>query len=441
MLTHHKAILRLGIPIAIGQLGVIIMGFADTMMVGRYSTDALAAASFVNSVFNLITFFMMGYSYGLTPLVSSLFGQNKLLEAGATLKRAVVCNLLFALFLMAIMAVAYFNLERMGQPEEILPLMRPYYVMIFISMIFVALFNVLRQFTDGITETSTAMWALLVGNAFNIVGNYFLIYGIGPFPELGLLGAGISTMSARILMALILLFALLFRRRYAVYREGMQRAVLDFGKLRYINRQSMPIALQMGMESGAFTFSAIMAGWIGAVDLATYQVMVTVGTLGFLFYYSFGSGLSIRVATFYGTKDWTMVRQASRAGCHLLLVMALCSSLTFLFLGEPLIRIFTQDPAVIALSVSLIPPLILYQLGDAMQICFSNALRGTAHVTSMMWIAFISYIVVNLPVGYLLAFPLGMGIYGLFLAFSFGLFVAAALFYTQYRSVLRKMEA
>lgn len=211
MLTHHKAILRLGIPIAIGQLGVIIMGFADTMMVGRYSTDALAAASFVNSVMNLITFLLMGYSYGLTPLVSSLFGQGKRQEAGGVLKQALACNLLFALFLMAIMATGYFFLDRMGQPSQLLPLIRPYYLVMLVSLFFVALFNALRQFTDGITDTSTAMWALLTGNVFNIVGNYFLIYGIGPFPELGLVGAGLSTLFSRILVPVILLAVLLYR--------------------------------------------------------------------------------------------------------------------------------------------------------------------------------------------------------------------------------------
>lgn len=440
MNSHHKAILRLGVPIAIGQLGVIIMGFADTMMVGRYSTDALAAASFANSVFNLFTFLLMGYSYGLTPLVSSLFGRGCKAEAGGVLKQAVAANLLFALFLAALLSVAYFGLHRMGQPAELLPLIRPYYAALTASLVFVALFNALRQFTDGITETRTAMWALLTGNALNIIGNYLLIYGIGPFPELGLTGAGISTLFSRIAMAAILLAVLLLRRRYAVYREGVSQTPLHGAGLRHINSRSLPIALQMGMESGAFTFTGIMAGWIGAVDLATYQVMVTLGTLGFLFYYSFGAGVSIRVAVFYGRKDWAQLRRAVRAGTHILLGMALCSSLVFFFWGESIIRLFTSDSVVIALSLSLIPPLILYQLGDAMQICFANALRGTSHVMPMMWIAFVSYIVVNIPAGYLLAFPLGCGIYGLFIAFSLGLFVAAALFFAQFRRVMRRVE-
>ena len=438
MLNHHKAILRLGIPITIGQLGVIIMGFADTMMVGRYSTDALAAAAFVNSVVNLMMYFLMGYSYGLTPIISSLFGQGRKKQVGETLKQAIVCNILYALVLMAILGGVYIFLDRIGQPDELLPLIRPYYICTLISVLFVAIFNAVRQFTDGITATSVGMWALLASNAINIIGNYFLIYGIGPFPELGLLGAGLSTLFSRIVMALIPVIVLLRRPAYQIYREGMRSVRLNKECMKYINRQSLPISLQMGMESAAFSFSGVMAGWLGAVELATFQVMVTIATLGFSVYYSFGAGVSIRVATYYGMKDWENVRSATRAGVHILLVLACCSSFVFFFFGESLIRIFTTDTAVIALALSIIPPLILYQMGDAMQICFANALRATSYVMPMMWIAFVSYVVVNLPAAYILAFCCNMGIYGLFLAFSTGLFVAAALFFYSYRRVMRK---
>ena len=194
LLPHYKATLRLGIPIAIGQIGVIIMGFADTMMVGRYATEALASASFVNSVFNLISFLIMGYSYGLTPLVSAHCGRGEKHEAGGLLKQALMANGLFTLVLLTIMTVLYFYVDRMGQPPQLLPHIRPYYIVIGISMIFVALFNAVRQFTDGTSDTATGMWILLTGNALNIIGNVLLIYGVGPFPELGLLGAGLSTL-------------------------------------------------------------------------------------------------------------------------------------------------------------------------------------------------------------------------------------------------------
>ena len=435
---HYAATLRLGVPIAVGQIGVILMGFADTMMVGHYSTGSLAAASFVNNLFNLVTFLLMGYSYGLTPLISAHCGRGERAEAGACLKNALAVNALYGTLLLSIMAVLYFFLDRMGHPEEILPLVRPYYLVMLISMIFVMAFNVLRQFTDGTADTTTGMWTLLAGNALNIGGNYLLIYGIGPFPELGLLGAGLSTLFARVFSAAMLGGIILARKRYAPFRSGFRAARIRLSEMLHINAKSLPVSIQMGMETGSFTFSAVMAGWLGAVDLASYQVLVTIGTLGFLFYYSFGAGMSIRVATFTGTKDWPGVRQAAWAGCHILVAMAILSSATFLCFGEQLIRVFTSDPEVQAIALTLIGPLVLYQFGDAMQICFANALRGTAHVMPMMGIAFVSYIVVGIPASFVMGFPLGMGIHGIFLAFSIGLFTAATLFFITFRHVVRR---
>lgn len=439
MVSHYGATLRLGLPIAVGQLGVIIMGFADTMMVGRYSTEALAAASFANSVLNLCTFMLMGYSYGLTPWVSAHYGAGRLARAGGVLRRGLVCNVLFALLLVAGLGAVYVFLPHMGQPVALLPLIRPYLLCLALSLPFVAAFNALRQFTDGLTHTATAMWALLGSNALNVVGNYLLIYGPGPLPEWGLTGAGVSTLLSRMVMAAALGVVVLRSRRYAPYRRGYRAASCHLAALRRVHAQSWPIGMQMGMESGAFTFTGIMAGWIGAVDLAAFQVMVTVGTLGFLLYYSFGAGVSIRVAAFVGTQSWQQVQQATRAGVVILLGMACLSSLTFVLGGRWLISLFTTDAAVLGLCLSLIPPLVLYQLGDAMQICFANALRGTAHVQSMMWIAFVSYLVVNLPMAYVLAFSLGLGSMGLFLAFSAGLFTAALLFARQYYRVVRRL--
>lgn len=413
------------------------MGFADTMMVGRYATNALAAASFVNNVFTLVTFLLMGYSYGLTPLISAFCGRGEKAAAGGTLKQALVANSLFGGVVIAAMATLYFFLDRLGQPAEILPLVRPYYVVILVSMAFVMLFNVLRQFTDGTTDTAAGMWTLLAGNVLNIIGNVLLIYGIGPFPELGLLGAGISTLFSRIVMAVVLALIIMRRRRYAPYRAGWCTAKFQRREVSHINKVSLPVSLQMGMETGAFTFSAVMAGWLGEVPLAAYQVMVTIGTLGFLFYYSFGAGMSIRVASFTGTGNTAEVRCAARAGFHILLLLATLASATFLLFGRELIALFTTDPLVIATAATVLVPLAVYQFGDATQICFANALRGTGRVVSMMWIAAVSYLVINIPLGFVLAFPCRLGIVGLYIAFSAGLFTAAALFRSRFHRVLK----
>ena len=436
-MSHYSATLRLGVPIAIGQLGVIILGFADTLMVGRYSTDALAASAFVNNLFTLFTFLLMGYSYGLTPIVSALFGQGKQAEAGEQLKPALLSGTVFCLLLMAVWGIAYFNLEHFGQPDELLPLIRPYFLVILVSMIFVMLYNELRQFTDGLTHTTLGMYTLMIGNALNIVGNWLLIYGPGPFPEMGLMGAGIATLLARVLMVVLMVAALWWKKGYAPYREGFARCRASLDGMQAIVRASLPIAIQMGLECAAFTMSAVMAGWVGKVELAAYQVMVTIGTLGFLLYYSFGAGTSIRVANFYGQHDRTNVFHAGAAGRNLLFLMAACSSLLIYLLAEPLIRVFTTDTAVIAISLSLIPLLVLYQFADAMQICYANILRGTGHVLAMVRIAIISYLIVNIPAAFILGFTLGWGVKGIFLAFFIGLFTAATLFFKEYRKAMR----
>ena len=184
---HYKALIFLGLPIVIGQVGVIILGFADTLMIGHHSTEELGAASFVNNVFTLCIIFSTGFSYGLTPIVGSLYCNRRFAEAGQALRCSLVANVLVALLLTFIMTVVYFNVERLGQPEELMPLIKPYYLVLLASLVFVMLFNGFKQFTDGITDTKTAMWILLGGNTLNIIRQLY------PYQrQTGLPGAGVA---------------------------------------------------------------------------------------------------------------------------------------------------------------------------------------------------------------------------------------------------------
>lgn len=416
----------------VGQLGFVVVGFADTLMVGRYSTDALAAASFVNNIMTLVIVSLMGFSYGITPIVSALAAQRNFSKIGSRMRDAAFANMLFSGSLMLVLVVLYFYLDRMGQPEHLLPLVRPYYIVSWISLAFVAAFNILRQFADGLSEPSIGMWLLIGGNIFNIVFNYFLIYGACGFPELGLLGAGISTLAARVLMAVAFICIVLQIKRFRTSVESFSASRTQSAGIRSIFKISLPISLQSGMETGSFTFSCVMVGWIGAAQLASYQVMVTVGMLGFMFYYGIGAATAIKVAGYAGLGDVGNLRRSAFASHIILLFMALGASLIFYFFADPLIGIFTADKEVIAISKTLIVPLILYQFGDATQVCYANALRGTSHVYSMMWIAFVSYMAVGLPTGYVLAFVVGLGEVGVFLSFTVSLFLAGALFFARF---------
>lgn len=436
---YYKQILVVGLPILLGQLGVIITGFVDTMMVGRYSTDALASASFVNSVFNLMNIVCLGFSYGLTPIVSAYFATGESGRIGAVVKTALVLNLLFGLLCGAIMLILYVFLDEMGQPEHLLPLMRPYYVVILVSMIPVVAVNALRQFTDGITDTKLAMIILIGGNVLNIFGNWLLIYGKWGFPEWGLYGAGISTLVARVLMLVAYVVCLCLMKRYRPYLRGFIDGIVTLREMRKIGKLSLPVSMQMGMETAIFTVATVFVGWFGADYLAAYQVILVMGTLGFMVYYSFGASMSIMIANYNGVGDVSQVRRCAQAGYHIILASAVIASLLLLVGGRGVIALFTDDEAVIAIALSLILPWMVYQFGDATQVAYANALRGIKCVMPVMNYAFIAYAVLGIPACYVFAFPLGGGIVGVYLSFAVSLFVAGMLFMRRFYVEINKM--
>lgn len=424
----YAALLRLGLPILVGQLGMIVLGFADNIMVGRYSTFALASASFVNNVFNVAIFCCLGFTYGITPIVGALFTQKRHGDIGATVRNALVLNLIFVLLIIGVMTAIYLNVDSLGQPEELLPLIRPYFLIYLVGMLPLAVFNVFAQWSYGIKDTKLPMWIILGTNALNILGNYLLIFGHWGLPELGLVGAGLSTLFARVLGMVIIIAWFVYRKANRPYRDGFAKARVSADSLRKIWSISIPISMQMTFESGSFTAAAVMTGWISAIDLAAFQIIVIVGTLGFCIYYSIGSAVTILVANEAGQSDRRAMRRVAWAGYHVLLTLMCLSSMIFIFFGETLMGCFTEDPAVLAVTSGLILPLVMYQAGDATQINFAGALRGTSHVMPMLWIAFVSYVVFGIPATYLLGFPMGLGIFGIILSFSVSLFIAAALF-------------
>lgn len=421
-------IFRLGLPVLVSQIGMIVVGFADNIMVGHYSTDALASASFVNNLFNLPIFAAMGFSYGLTPLVGALFTNGRPDKIGQVLRAGVVVNIAVSLLLILVMGGVYLYLPSLGQPEHLLPVIRPYFLIYMIGMFPICVFNAFAQWSYGIRNTSMPMWIMLGANALNILGNYMLIYGHFGAPELGLTGAGISTLTARVLSAIMIIMVFFRNPRYSDYSAGYRHKRPEPEIYGNVVRMSWPVSLQMSFETAAFSGCAVMCGWIGAVEMAAFQIVVVVGTLGFCIYYAMATSVAVLVANEAGRNDAAGMRQKAFAGYGVILAACTLSSLFFGLGSSHVMSIFTEDPAVLAAAVGVILPLVLYQVGDATQINFANALRGTGNVRPMMWIAFVSYILVGLPASYLLAFTFGMGLYGIVLSFSCSLFLAAALF-------------
>lgn len=424
---NYASLLKLALPIIIGQLGGIITGLADTIMVGQHSTAELAASSFVNNVLNAFIIFGTGFSFALTPLVGENLARTKRYVVSAWLKNGIVANFLLSLVLMAILTVIYFNVEHMGQPAELLPLIKPYFLISMISIIFIMLANSFRQFVEGITDPSVSMWILVSGNLLNIVGNYVLIYGKWGFPEMGLMGAGYSTLISRIFMLAMFILVFVFRPSYKVYRKGFMRMWVLPNRLMRVTKLGVPIALQQGLEAATFSLTAIMVGWLGSTELAAHQVVISISTISFTTYLGLGSATAIRTSFYKGAKDWAQVRKTTVAGIHLGVIVSTITCLALFIFRNDISYIFSDDPKVCSIVILLLPILMLYQYVDGAQIVLANALRGLADVKPIMWISFITNFLLAIPAGYLLGFPLGLGIEGIWLAYPIGFVFSVAL--------------
>lgn len=435
---HYRSLLSLGLPIMIGQLGMIVLGFADTMMVGHHSTTELGAASFVNNIINLAIITGTGFSYGLTPIVGGLFGRRELPEAGQALRCSLIANMLATVVMAVVLVALFLNLGNIGQPEELLPYMRPYYLVLLLSLPFVMLFNAFKQFTDSITETRTSMWILLSGNLINILGNYVLIYGKCGMPEMGVLGAGVATLLSRVVMVGLFMVVLMSRRKFHPYREGFFSKGWSAQLVRRLTSLGTPIALEMGMETASFSLSIIMVGWLGTIALASHQVMTTISQFTFMVYYGLGTAVAVRTSYFNGQRDHANTCHTVIAGLHVMVALELLLSGIIFLLRNQLGSWFTDSAEVSATVLTLMVPFFIYQFGDGLQINYANALRGIADVKPLMVIAFIAFFVISLPVGYLCGFVLGYGLMGVWMAFPFGLTSAGVMMWWRFRQQMKK---
>lgn len=434
--THYTALARLGLPIVVGQIGMMLVGFADTLMIGHHSTQELAAASFVNNLMILAVVTGIGFSMGLTPVVGALCGQKRLEDAGVALRCSIKANSGVGILLTLLALLLYLFIDRLGQPDELLPLIRPYYLIVSATLLPVMWFNSGKQFTDGIALTRYGMWILLAGNGLNILGNWLLINGVGPFPELGLQGAGISTLCSRLAMVAAYVIILSRGERFAPFRIGLFSRKHHQEKRQLFRRLCLlgfPMAMQSGMETASFSLTAIMVGWLGTVALASHQIMCTISQFNFMMYLGLGTAVSIRISHFYGQGDMNQVKQTASAGFHLMLILEVMLSLLLILMHKEMGGWFTDSPEVTAMVASLFVVFIAYQFGDGLQINYANALRGIADVKVLVIIAFIAYFIISLPASYLFAFPLGLGLPGVWMGFPFGLTSAGLMLWWRFR--------
>jgi len=420
----------------LGQLSTILMGLADTLMVGRYGTNELAAAGFVNNTLSLLLVAGMGFSYGLTPVVGALYGEGRVHDIAGKLRNGLIACCGVGVLLTFLAGMIWVALPWLGQPEELMPLMRPYLFILLLSLLPQMAFNAYKQFSDGVQDTAMPMWIMVVANVFNFVGNWFLIFGHCGFPEMGLLGAGIATLLSRLLQLALMAGVFHFTKHYEQYRKDFKTLSFPFkGELEgvlEISRLGWPVALQMGMEAASFSLSATYAGWLGTNALAAHQVVITISHFFFMLYYGLSAAVAVRVSYYRGAGEMEQTRKVAASGVHLCWFIALCQGIPLFLLRDRVGFLFTPSADVAALVAVIIIPFLIFQFGDALQSTYANALRGMARVKAMVWIAFVAYILVSLPLGYIFGFVCNWGIVGVWMAFPFGLTTAGLLYYREF---------
>ena len=406
---HFRPLLRLGLPVIIGQVGLILVGFADNVMVSHHSLSELAAASFVNNFLNLVIIFGMGFSYGLTPLVATNKEWGRLDQVAHYLGHSFLLNLLIALLIGGGLFLLEGSLGAFNLSEELRPIALPYYRIQILGFMVVMLFNTFKQYTEGMGDTQIPMYITLAGNVLNIGLNYLLIYGKGGFPEWGLYGAGLSTLVSRVVMliAIVAVTALLPRYRKILDRVKSLHWSWREGLVPLL-RLGTPVALQMGMEAASFSVAVILVARISTAALAAHQIIATISTLGFMVYYGIGAATAIRSSTLLAQGERRETRYVASAGVYLCLFVAAVMMPLLVLCREPVVRLFNADLSVAEATYLALIPLCLYQIGDALQIVYANALRGISRVAVLAPAAALCHLIVAPTMAWLFGFGVGL---------------------------------
>lgn len=438
-LPQYRENLSLALPVMLSQVGQVVVQLCDNAMVGHLGALSLAAVSFGGAVFVIFLFFGTGISMGLTPLVGEMYARHDYRTSARLFQNALVLNSAVGILLFIILQLLGQCLGLMGQSDEVVAEAAPYYNYLAWSIIPFMVFAAFKQFLEGVGNTITGMVVVLTANAINILFNYLLIYGHWGFPAMGAAGAGLATLISRICMPLFVLIYFIRVASLRRYFRFFSWVAQGWRMTRRLLAVGLPISMQMVLEVSAFALTLIMMGWIGTVEQAAHQVVLSISNIVYMIIVGISSATTIMVSHRFGVGDYRGLRRAATASWHLGLVANGLTMTCFILLRHWLPLMFTSDEAVVAVAAQLFVMAAIYQIPDGLQTIALGVLRGMQDVRVTMNYAFVAYIIINLPVGYLCAFILGWGAPGLWIGFIVGLSVAAILFIARYRRAVRRL--
>lgn len=448
---YYKRLLHLAAPVVLAQAGQLTTQFADTAMVGNYGGEdavPLAAVSLGSSLFLLIYLAAMGFAMSITPLVGEHYARNDRRMVGHLFQNGIAYSLIIgvistiiALALRPFIGVLGVWMSGAGSDvTAVTDMALPYYDMLVWSIMPLMVFLAVKQFLEGIGNTKVAMWITLVGNFLNILLNWVFIFGRWGFEAMGAEGAGLATLLARVVQMLLIIAYFYLSCRLRIYRSFFSSEALSRKLMRRCVAIGFPISFQMVLESAAFILTSILALSFGAAASGAMQVSFSIANIAWMITVAIGSASTIVVSHIYGSKDRKHLRPMVNATYHLGLLWATLMAVMFVVLRSELVAIFTDNAEIIAISANLLMLISIYQFSDSVQGLSISMLRGLQDVKIIMPIVLCSYLILNIPLGALLAYKLDLECYGLAIGLIIGLSSAAVMTFIRVRRNVRKFE-
>lgn len=431
-----RELLRLALPVVVVQVGMMLMGVVDTIMIGHYSTAALAAVALGNLYFFSAAVFGMGVLMALDPVVAQAVGARDELAVSRAVQRGLVISLVLTVLTSLALAPATAVLTALRQPDDVIPLAAEYTRIAIPGVYAFLAFVVLRQTLQAMKRMTPIVVTIVGANVVNVGINWILIYGRAGFPEMGVAGASWATSISRWIMALVLLG--LGWRTFEPCLVPFRRETFAPKPLLRMLRLGAPIGLQFQLEFGAFAMIGLLMGWIGTTAMAGHQVAINLASLTFMVPMGIGAAAAVLVGQAVGRGDAPGARQASRAALVCGTVFMTVSAVVLLLVPDELAGIYTSQPEVLAAAVLLIPIAGVFQIFDGIQVVAVGVLRGIGDTRAPVIVNLLGFWVIGVPVSMYLGFRTELGAAGLWWGLVAGLVAVACFLLLRVRSRLSR---
>ncbi len=440
--------LKLAYPVILGMLGHTLVGFVDNIMVGQLGTAELAAVSLGNSFLFIAMSLGIGFSTAITPLVAEADGEKNIKKGKEVFNHGIVlCTVLGIVLFLMILSLKPL-MYHMGQPEEVVQFAMPYLNLVAFSLVPLIMFQAFKQFADGLSQTKYAMWATILANVINVVLNYVLIFGKFGFPELGIIGAAIGTLTSRIVMLAFIWILLRSKDKFKPYFERFSFKNIKKAMLKKIINLGFPSALQMFFEVAIFTAAIWLSGVLGKNPQAANQIALNLSSMTFMVAMGLGVVAMIRVGNQKGLKNFTDLRRIALSIFLLTILIEVIFAMVFIIFHNDLPRLYLDEHdainqidnfKVIALAAKLILVAAVFQITDGVQVVVLGALRGLQDVKIPTLLTFIAYWVIGFPISYFLGKEDVYGSVGIWIGLLAGLTASAIMLYIRFQYLTKKL--